>query len=288
MNGDLTRDSFDPRDGYTAVRAQQGRVMLDADHNEQADILLGDTRMGRRDLVGAAAAPADAPGFGVTLAAGVPQLGAGRYLLDGLRLENAAALSLAGPQPFLPASVLPTTAGEWLAYLEAWERSLTAVEEPSIREVALGGPDTTTRDQLVWQVRWLRLGNAGGGSTCAAAATRPSTPPRGPSRPRSPPASMWASSTRPAGRSRPSCAWRCGLGTTTPPRRRRTCPPGTARRPRCRTRARNRVAPQRPRRSARRRPGSRPPPCACVPRPPACQSPRAQPGQQATGPTGRT
>ena len=54
MNGDLTRDSFDPRDGYTAVRAQQGRVMLDADHNEQADILLGDTRMGRRDLVGAA------------------------------------------------------------------------------------------------------------------------------------------------------------------------------------------------------------------------------------------
>ena len=171
MNGDLTRDSFDPRDGYTAVRAQQGRVMLDADHNEQADILLGDTRMGRRDLVGAAAAPADAPGFGVTLAAGVPQLGAGRYLLNGLRLENAAALSLAGPQPFLPASVLPATAGEWLAYLEAWERSLTAVEEPSIREVALGGPDTTTRDQLVWQVRWLRLGNAGGGSTCAAAAT---------------------------------------------------------------------------------------------------------------------
>jgi hypothetical protein len=38
-------------------------------------------------------------------------------------------------------------------YLDVWERHITCVEDPHIREVALGGPDTTTRAQVVWQVR---------------------------------------------------------------------------------------------------------------------------------------
>jgi hypothetical protein len=40
-----------------------------------------------------------------------------------------------------------------LVYLDVWERHITCVEDPHIREVALGGPDTTTRAQVVWQVR---------------------------------------------------------------------------------------------------------------------------------------
>lgn len=171
MNGDLTRDTFDSRDGFTAVRAQQGRVMLDADHNEQVDIGLHDTRQGRQDLVGGSGAPADEPGFGITLVGGQPRLGAGRYLVDGIRIRNDATQPLDAGQTFLPGNTLPATAGTWLAYLEVWERPLTAVEEPSIREVALGGPDTTLRDQLIWQVRWLRLGNVGMTTSCAAGAT---------------------------------------------------------------------------------------------------------------------
>lgn len=171
MNGDLTRDTFDARDGFTAVRAQQGRVTLDADHNEQVDIALHDTREGRQDLVGDSGAPADEPGFGVTLSAGLPVLGAGRFIVNGIRVRNEADRPLSTAQPFLPGNTLPSTAGTWLAYLELWERPLTAVEEPSIREVALGGPDTTTRDQLVWQVRWLRLGNVGMSTSCTAGAT---------------------------------------------------------------------------------------------------------------------
>jgi hypothetical protein len=171
MNGDLTRSRFDVADGYTAVRAQQGRVMLDADHNEQVDIQLADTRAGRVDLVGGSGAPADEPGFGIALAAGQPTLGAGRYLVDGIRVRNPAPVALDSGQPFLPASTPPTQTGTWLAYLEVWERPLTAVEEPSIREVALGGPDTTLRDQAVWQVRWLRLGEVAAAPTCAEAAT---------------------------------------------------------------------------------------------------------------------
>jgi 2-polyprenyl-6-methoxyphenol hydroxylase-like FAD-dependent oxidoreductase len=45
----------------------------------------------------------------------------------------------------------------YLVYLDVWERHLTHIEAPSIREVALGGPDTTTRAQIVWQVRPLLL-----------------------------------------------------------------------------------------------------------------------------------
>jgi hypothetical protein len=170
MNGDLTRSTFDPSDEFTSVRAQQGRVMLDVDHNEQVDIQLHDTRAGRTDLVGGSGAPTDEAGFSVTLAAGQPVLGPGRYLVNGIRVSNAAQVSLGGPQPFLPVSTLPAAEGAWLAYLEVWERPLTAVEEPSIREVALGGPDTTLREQRVWQVRWLRLGN-GGTHDCATGAT---------------------------------------------------------------------------------------------------------------------
>jgi len=38
-------------------------------------------------------------------------------------------------------------------YLDVWERLVTCLEDESIREVALGGPDTTARTKVVWQVK---------------------------------------------------------------------------------------------------------------------------------------
>ena len=38
-------------------------------------------------------------------------------------------------------------------YLDVWERHITYVEDDSIREVALGGPDTASRAKVVWQVK---------------------------------------------------------------------------------------------------------------------------------------
>lgn len=67
-------------------------------------------------------------------------------------------------QPYYPLDLdkgkdkLP--AGSLLVYLDVWERHLTYIEVESadgsvisIREVALGGPDTATRAQVVWQVK---------------------------------------------------------------------------------------------------------------------------------------
>ncbi len=56
-------------------------------------------------------------------------------------------------QPFLPGTALPAVAGTYLAYLDVWERPVTAADDPLIRESAFGGPDTAIRDQIVWQVR---------------------------------------------------------------------------------------------------------------------------------------
>jgi hypothetical protein len=43
-----------------------------------------------------------------------------------------------------------------LVYLDVWQRHITAIEDPNILEVALGGPDTTTRVKTVWQVKVLK------------------------------------------------------------------------------------------------------------------------------------
>ena len=40
-----------------------------------------------------------------------------------------------------------------LVYLDAWDRHITALEDPAIRETALGGPDTATRVKTIAQVR---------------------------------------------------------------------------------------------------------------------------------------
>lgn len=67
-------------------------------------------------------------------------------------------------QPFRERPELPDADGRYLFYLDVWDREITALDDPSIREVALGGPDTATRTQLVWQVRWIE---AGDGATCS-------------------------------------------------------------------------------------------------------------------------
>jgi hypothetical protein len=73
-------------------------------------------------------------------------------------------------QPDFPGvrpSALDDEAGMYLAYLDVWERHVTALEDGGIREVALGGPDTSTRTQTVWQVKLERLGDPGAEITCA-------------------------------------------------------------------------------------------------------------------------
>ena len=68
-------------------------------------------------------------------------------------------------QPDYPiATNTKLVAGEYQAYLDVWERHITYIEDDSIREVALGGPDTATRAKVIWQVK---LGSACGSTGTA-------------------------------------------------------------------------------------------------------------------------
>ena len=72
MHADLSRLTFRPERHYSAVIAQQGRVQLDADANEQTAIQLHQARTTAADLIGQHGGPRDAAGFRIEYVGGKP------------------------------------------------------------------------------------------------------------------------------------------------------------------------------------------------------------------------
>lgn len=179
MSGDYSRKTFKRENYYSGVRMQQGRVQLDSDWNEEHDIQNYRTETEAIDVIGKCGAPMENGGFKIGDAPGGHDLtiSAGRIYADGLLLEldqpgtytaqphfpNPEFTTLTSPPSGSPPGSgrqLNLPAGIYLAYLDAWQREITALEDPLIREVALGGPDTTARIQNVWQVKLLRVADA--------------------------------------------------------------------------------------------------------------------------------
>jgi hypothetical protein len=189
MGADLSRVRFDAFRDHSGVVMQQGRLLLDADWNEQVAIIDRRLRANAADLgssgpddgiAGTAVVPRTTPeGFKVTLTGGVLSIGRGRMYVDGLLAENHGtgvpdfdpllaepSLKLDTPyakQHYWPTPVALPTAGTHLAYLDVWQREITPVEDPDLIEPAVG-VDTTARTQTVWQVRLHPLGP---GNSCA-------------------------------------------------------------------------------------------------------------------------
>src|SRR5262245_39186520 len=94
MQADFSRTTFDPAKHFSAVLAQQGRVSLDADVNEQAAILLRQLRTAIVDIVGPAGAPAGVNGgFEVSAIDGQTTsedlaISEGRMYVGGVLVEN--------------------------------------------------------------------------------------------------------------------------------------------------------------------------------------------------------
>lgn len=168
MRGDFTRNTFDKIKHYNKVRQQQGRVQLDADFNEQVDILSFIRQLTNQDVIGFAGGPeGTAPdgsplaGFFLDDTGGTITIRKGRYYVGGLLVQNEEDVPLFD-QPDLRNATLEdllidpdaaTDSGLYVAFLDVWERHITALQDPDIREVALGGPDTATRVKTVWQVK---------------------------------------------------------------------------------------------------------------------------------------
>ena len=161
MKGDFSKLRFSPDKNYTSVLQQQGRVSLDADSNEQGAIndYLRTTEI--IDVVGPVGGPEHDEGFKITVPGNEIRIGKGRYYVEGILCENRHSLPYAH-QPYLTD---PTPDGPQLlaglssgaisviqVYLQVWRRLVTALDDPCLREPALGMADTTARVQTVWRV----------------------------------------------------------------------------------------------------------------------------------------
>jgi len=166
MKGDFTRDSFDPKKHFQQVLMQQGRVQLDADWNEQAAIAMRRHETTVEDIVGSCGGPEDNAAFRIITdkkelealkleAKGTPfALSAGRYYVHGRQCEVEAPFSFLHQPDHVEKEL---SEGDYLIYLDVWQRHITMLEDGSLRESALGGPDTATRVKTVWQVRAAAL-----------------------------------------------------------------------------------------------------------------------------------
>jgi len=179
MKGDFARVTFDPARHYSQVLQQQGRVLLEADWNEQAGIQLHLLRALVQDLLGPCWAAGS--GFGLTTSSTdakgtvkpLPltdwQLAPGHFYVDGILCENDAVSTLAA-QPYAPTPDYGVADGKsgfenapptFALWLDVWERHLCSVEAPAIDDSALNGVDTASRAQVVWQLRMLDQPRAG-------------------------------------------------------------------------------------------------------------------------------
>ncbi|QRM54366.1 DUF6519 domain-containing protein [Sinorhizobium sp. BG8] len=156
MSGDYSRFTHDARKRFTSLLTQQGRVQLDSDWNEAADIERERLRTQALDTFGPVGVPyATTPdGFKITApVANDFSVGDGRIYVDGRLAEIFPGENVTyQSQPFLPDP--PAIGGtNYNVYLDLWEREITYIEDNDLLDKALGGVDTATRIQQVWQVR---------------------------------------------------------------------------------------------------------------------------------------
>lgn len=160
MSSDRTRISYDPQQQYHGVIAQQGRVTLEADWNEAQQIINEEIRQQALDFVGACGTPDN--GYEVQNSGNSSDF-----------TVSAGTMYVGGMRAFLPEKIQYSQQQDWLdhqgdpnwvnikdiqvdlpefIYLYLREQEISAVEDSALREVALGGPDTTQRLRLIQHI----------------------------------------------------------------------------------------------------------------------------------------
>ena len=155
-----SRDAFQPKKRYAAVGMQQGRVLLDDDFNEAETIRLDEERQVNIDVIG----PVGTPDTGFLISNGHINAGGidfeiapGTLYVSGLRLWNPEVAVFSLQDDWLQQTIadrpMPQPGRIDLVYVEAWQQPVTAVEDAELFEVALGGPDSSTRLRTMWRVK---------------------------------------------------------------------------------------------------------------------------------------
>jgi hypothetical protein len=148
---------------------QQGRVTLEADWNEAQQVFTEEMRKEALDFVGPSGTPDD--GYGVVLyqqpthppfdfyiRSGIMYVGGARAeLLDPVQYSHQPDwLDYLGDPDWIDlAAVAAGPPVNELVYLLLREQEISAVEDPDLKDVALGGPDTAQRTRLLQ--RFIRV-----------------------------------------------------------------------------------------------------------------------------------
>jgi len=192
MGSDRAQGTFERTKQYRRVVAQQGRVELEADKNEAAEIATEALRLETIDVVGPFGVPFDpmtnVKGTGYQIAAAGPiillatggstappdfQILPGPLYLGGWRVEQeVSGLTFSGqangdwlPNPISEDATSGQAGNLESIVLHLAEHEVSAVEDRTLREVALGGPDTAQRLRLTRHVRRFTVSQR----TCASA-----------------------------------------------------------------------------------------------------------------------
>src|ERR1035438_9766660 len=193
MPSDLTRTSDDLRQGYKPPVMQQGRVILDRDFNSLQATLSGAIESDALDFVGPCGTPDD--GFDIKLPTATPPdpplwvppsslslpppndldflispgtmyVGGQRAIFPGVPAGQPAFTYSYFDQPdwIHPTNPLameggspPGVLAQEYVYLRLFEQEVSAVEDPDLKDVALGGADTTQRRRLMRRVERMRV-----------------------------------------------------------------------------------------------------------------------------------
>jgi hypothetical protein len=169
MKGDFSRFTYNPLNNYLSVLKQQGRVEIDSDWNEQSEIILENFRKALVDIIGPfAIATNPDSNFDNSKALSISdfkvraggildfKIGCGYVYIGGYPYQLPLETRYSTQQDF-PEPEITQIEGDILVYLEAWERSISYIDDDMIREPALGGPDTDLRNKLIGQVRIMGI-----------------------------------------------------------------------------------------------------------------------------------
>jgi hypothetical protein len=92
-------------------------------------------------------------------------VGQGQYYIDGAQVVNPQSMDIRR-QPCPPVEASSAggmlAQGHHLAYLEVWDRFVTSLQQPALREVALGGPDTAGYLSAAWRVGMIHAADKTG------------------------------------------------------------------------------------------------------------------------------
>lgn len=186
MGSDRARVTYDPEQQFRSVVMQQGRVTLEADWNEAAQIASEELRHETLDIVGPCGTPDD--GYEVLLTPTSPpydfSIGSGTMYVGGVRAYLFAPVPYSNQPdwrdygPDDPDWVdLASFAGspasspiDEFVYLYLREQEVSAVEDQDLKDVALGGPDTAQRTRLLQ--RFVRVESSGADCTSGLAAAQ--------------------------------------------------------------------------------------------------------------------